>query len=123
MAAKLIQKHLPKRIATAQGHLDQESKNLCTTEINDLEDDIAPGQEPNDIKTNDIICTFSTMDNVFKSYSDQTAKLSITFSRRHKYIFIFYHCNTNTILGIPIKSRTASELCEAWSTVFEVFKS
>ena len=123
MTAKIIQKHLPKWITTAHGHLDQVSKNLHTTKENGLIDNMSPAQEPNNIKTNDIMCTIATMDNICKSYSDQTGKFPIISSRGHKYIFVFYHYDTNTILGIPIKSRNTSDLCDAWSTAFKVFKS
>ena len=122
MTGKMMRKHLPQRIATAQGHMDQEFKNLRTTK-NDLEADIAPDQDPDNIKTNDIMCYITTMEATHKSYSDQTGKFPITSSRGHKYIFVFYHYDTNTILGIAIKSRNTSDLCTAWYKAFELFKS
>ena len=56
LSTKLINKHLPKRIGTAQGHLDQEFKNLRSTRSSktDQDLDIAPVQDSNNIKTNDI---------------------------------------------------------------------
>ena len=35
LTTKLIRKHLPKRLVTAQGHLDQEFKNLRSTKTKD----------------------------------------------------------------------------------------
>ena len=113
MTSKMMRKHLPQRIATAQGHLDQEFKKLHTTETN-LETDITPDQDPDNKKTNEIMCIITTKKDTYKSYSDQTGKFSIASSRGHKYIFVFYHYDINTILGLPIKSCNTSNLCAAW---------
>ena len=125
MTAKLIRKNLPKRVATAQGHLDQDFKNLKSTKTpkDDLEEDIAPSQETNNIKTSYIMCMIITTTDICKSYSDQSGKFPITSSRGHRYIFVFYHYDTNNILGIPIKSRNTSDLCEAWLQVFQRCKA
>ena len=63
---------LPKRIATAQGHLDQEFKNIRTTKVNtiELENDISPQQELCNIKTNEIMCTVISTTDICKSYYD-----------------------------------------------------
>ena len=121
MTTKLMRKHLPKIIPTTQGHLDQEPKNIRSTK--DIDDDIAPRQETNNVKTNDIMCIALSTNEICKSYSDQTGQFPITSSRGHKYIFVFYHYDTNFIMGIPIKSRNAPELCEAWHTAFAIFKA
>ena len=71
-------------------------KKDCAAKINDLRDNIAPGQGPNNIKTSDDMCTIVTMDNVCKSYSERTEKFPITSSREHKYIFLSYHYDTNS---------------------------
>ena len=122
MTSKLIRKHLPKRLATAQGHLDQEAKNLRSTQVTDLDEDITPSQEPSNTKTQDIMCWVEDITDICKSYSDQTGKFPITSSRGHKYIFVVYHYDTNTIHGIPIKSRNSSDLCAAWLQVYNMFK-
>ena len=115
MTAKLIRKNLSKRVATAQGHLDQEFNNVKSTKTpkEDLEEDIAPSQEPNNIKISDIMCMVITTTDICKSYFNQTGKFPITSSKGHKYIFVFYHYDTNNILGIPIKSKNTSDLYEA----------
>ena len=123
MTTKLMRKHLPNRIATAQGHLDQESKNLRSTKETETLQDIAPSQEPNNIKTQDIMCWVEDITDICKTYSDQTGKFPITSSRGHKYIFVVYHFDTNVIYGIAIKSRTSTDLCAAWLQAFTLFKS
>ena len=70
MTSKLMRKHLPQRLATAQGHLDQDFKNVRTTQVHITDEDIAPGQEPDNIKTNNIMCSITTLKDVAKAYSD-----------------------------------------------------
>ena len=69
------------------------------------------------------MCWVESINTICKSYSDQTGKFPITSSRGHKYIFVVYHYDTNTIHGIPIKSCNSVDLCQAWLSVFEMFKS
>ena len=125
MNTSLIRKHLTKRIATTQGHLDQKSKNLRSTKEAkcDKELDIAPSQEPDNAKTNDIMCIVLLTTDICKSYSDQTGKSPITSSRGHKYVFVFYHYDTNTIMGQALKSRSTADLCEAWTKAFDELKA
>ena len=123
MIAKLFRKHLPKWIGAAQGHLHQECINIRTIKKNDLEEEISPIQEPKNTKTDDIMCTVVSMEDICKSYSDQTGKFPITSSRGHKYVFVFYHYDSNTIWGIPIKSCNTSDLCNAWLEAFTMYRT
>jgi hypothetical protein len=123
MTTKLMRKHLPPRLATTQGHLDQEFKNMRTTQVRSADEEITPGQEPDNIKTNDVMCSITTLKDVAKEYSDQTGKFPITSSRSHKYIFVFYHYDTHAIIGIPIKSRNTTDICAAWLQAFEICKA
>lgn len=81
----MIAKHLPKRIATAKGHLDQEFKNLRSTkstpppDIQDPDDpDISLPQEPENSNTQNMLCTvIDSAELKDKSYSDQTGKFPV----------------------------------------------
>ena len=55
--------------------------------------------------------------------SNQTGKFPITLSRGHKYIFVFYNYDTNTINGIAIKSRNTTDICGAWQKSYKLLKS
>ena len=58
-ATRLISKHLPKRLAAVQGHMDQGFKNLRSTKPvkNDAQEvNSTPEQENNNIKTHDVMC-------------------------------------------------------------------
>ena len=69
------------------------------------------------------MCMIIATTDICKSCSDQTGKFPITSSKGHRYIFLFYHYNTNNIIGILIKSRNTSDLCEAWLQSFQMFKA
>ena len=69
------------------------------------------------------MCTITSINKICKSYSDQTEKFPITSSRGHKYIFVFYHYDTNTIYGIPIKCRSTSDICQAWLKAYAILKT
>ena len=120
LTTQLITKHLPKSLATAKGHLDQESKNLQSTKI---DEDIVPSQEPNNIKTHDILCAiFDSTELASKSYSDQTGKFPIKSSQGNQYVFVMYHYDTNTIHAVAIKSRHTENIVTAWQTTFDILK-
>ena len=69
------------------------------------------------------MCKIVTVDEISKSYSDQTGKFPITSSRGNKYVFVFYHYDTNVILGYALKSRTTTDICAAWNIAFKNLKS
>ena len=54
LTIRLMAKHLPKSIATAEGHLGQEAKKLQSTSI---DKDIEPDQELDNERTHAILCT------------------------------------------------------------------
>ena len=106
--------------------MDQGFNNLRSTKPvkNDVQEvESTPEQENNIIKTHDVMCATFSAEELSKSSSDQTGKFPITYSRGHKYIFVFYHYDTNTINGIAIKSRNTTEICDAWQTAYELLKS
>ena len=126
LTTRLIRKHLSKRLADVQGHMDQEFKNLRSTKLvkNDVQEvDSTPEQEKNNTKTHDVMCATFSAEELSKSSSNQTGKFPITSSRGHKYIFLFYHYDTNTINGIAIKSRNTTDICDAWQTAYELLKA
>ena len=87
LTTTLIHKHLPDTTPSDQRNLDQELKNIRSTKPLDANTefpDIVPLQEPNNIKTSDIMCTIISTEALSnKSYLDQTGKFPITSSRRN----------------------------------------
>ena len=78
--AGLISKHLPQSPFTLKGHLDQEQKNLCSTQSHQESlDDIHPNQEQNSY--NILATIINTNQKTSKSYSNQTGCLPRLSSR------------------------------------------
>ena len=92
---------MPKYLATAKGHLDQEAKILQSTKV---DKDIVPSQEPDNARTHDVLCAiFDSNELASKSYSEQTGKFPIKSTQGNQYIFIIYHYDKNTIHAVTIK--------------------
>ena len=111
LTTNLITKHLPESEASLKGHLAQEQKSLRSTKPPSAEeddDDLQPKQEPNNMKTNKMMCsTFPASDirKFSKSYSDQTGGFLVRSVTGNKYVFLLYHYDTNIIHALSIKSR------------------
>ena len=70
------------------------------------------------------MCTISSTETLSnKSYLDQKDKFPITSSRGNTYIFVFYHYNTNTIMGYATKSRNTADICKVCLEVYKMYKS
>jgi hypothetical protein len=52
-----------------------------------------------------------------KSYSDQTGKFPVQSSRGYNYVLILYDHDSNAILSKPLKTRQASEITKAWTSL------
>jgi hypothetical protein len=128
LTASLITKHLPKSLATSKGHLRMEQKNLQSTKITaDLplatSLDFSPSQEPGNKRTNVVFTSILQATDLHKSYSDQTGKFPVQSSRGYNYVMILYDHNSNAILSKPLKTRQASELTKAWTSLHTRLKS
>jgi hypothetical protein len=123
LTTQLIVKHLPKSIATALGHLDQESKNIRSTRVSSspvspsTDDDIAPELEP---RSHQICAALVPQTTILKSYSDQTGKFPVPSSRGNNYIFVLYHQDTNTIHTVALPNRQAASIRAAWETTHKL---
>ena len=49
--------------------------------------------------------------------ADLTGRFPYKSSRGNQYVMIMYHYNPNVIWGIPLKSRNAGDIVEAWETL------
>jgi hypothetical protein len=121
LTASLVNKHLPKSLATSKGHLKTQQKNVQSTKINTnlpiaASLDCSPSQEANNTSTH---CVFSTIvratDLRKKSYSDQTGKFPTQSSRGHNYVMVLYDYDSNSIQTRPLKTRQAAEITKAWT--------
>ena len=113
----MISKNIPKNIATAKGHLEQEANNLRSTSRNQdnrFDETIAPKQEIDNKCTQYIMCAIIDSKKLYsKSYFNQTGLSLIMSSRGNQHIFIMYHYDANNIYEVPIKNRQAASITKA----------
>ena len=125
LTVNLINKNLPKSLATEKFHLDQEFKNLQSTKIDaaQINEDLQPPQEPENIRTQYIICAiFDYKELASKIYFNQTRCFPIKSSKGNQYIFILYHYYTNIIHIVHIKSRHTEHIPQIWKDTFQILK-
>jgi hypothetical protein len=125
LTAKAVQRHLPKSIATAMGHLNQLRKNMHSAqthkrpinkEVTEFDQDTNP---TSDTTTNQIfagLVDLYTDDTEGKLYSDLTGRFPAKSQNRNLYVLVLYTYNNNTILVEALKNRTDSEqlAASAW---------
>ena len=110
-----FEKILPTTLATEQGHLDQERKNLQSQSLLQNEDDNFPEHIPE--KTHNRFITLTTQyegKNKHKGYMDLTGRFPHTSSRGNKYFVVVYDYDTNAIVFEPIRKRQAKEILTAF---------
>ena len=97
-----FKKHLPKLMATAKGHLDQEQKNLQSTKIQinfDGRDfDHFPKKDTLNQKTHQAEALLFPFNSTSKAYGYLTGRFPYLSSRGNKYILIIYDHDRNAIL-------------------------
>ena len=114
----IVQKHLPKSMATAIGHLDQERKNLQSTKLqiklDDSNSDHFPKQDKSNKKTYQAAALLFPFNATSKAYGDITGHFPYLSSNRNEYILIIYNHNRNFILTGSLKNRTGPEIKYGW---------
>jgi hypothetical protein len=56
-------------------------------------------------------------------YSDLPGKCLVPSSRGNNYLFIVYNYDSNAILAVPIKNRTAKSIVDAYQTIHKLLVS
>jgi hypothetical protein len=109
LTTTLVRKHLPKSLATLQGHLRQEQQGKRSTQPKFTTTD-EPKERTNWVYMKPIEVTG-------KIFSDQTGRFPVTSSRGNKYVMIVYDYDSNAILAEPLKSRNEVELLRAYTKI------
>ena len=119
-----VTKYLSETPATAKGHLDQHKTNIRSTKLDDFQpvdaDDFFPPHEPT--KSGQTLATIITHSQDKRAYFDLTGAFPFVSARGNKYIFILYDYDTNCILSYPLKTKNASEIKLAWTTLHNKLK-
>jgi hypothetical protein len=116
-----IDRYLPKTLATAKGHLDQERKNLQSTtkvKVSESDDHFPSSDEPN-VKTFAACVTVEPFTAKRKAFHDLTGRFPHRSSRGNEYLLIVYDYDSNSILQCPLKNKTSAEIKRGWKTIYD----
>lgn len=107
----LINKHLPKSMATAKGHLRQQYQHTQSTK---------PGT--NTSNTEQVAATARTHETYYdvfqptgQVYTDQTGRFPAISARGNQYVMVLYDYDSNAILTEPMSSCHEHELVRAYT--------
>jgi hypothetical protein len=126
-----IDAHLPKNIASAKGHMDQERKNLQSTRIKLATDTIEIENNDHD---HDVFFSIADAPNV-KTFAacaqivpfvvkntachDLTGRFPHRSSRGNEHLLVVYDHDSNSILHTALKNKTAAEIKRGWISIHE----
>ena len=119
LTPKSLRKHPPQSVAMIKGHMDQARKNQQSTKpttvpvpsltdtsaTSPLPDDVFPQSEPDNVRTHH--CYTAIFEPATgQIHSDQTGKFIVASSTGNNYILVVYDYDSNSILVVPMRSRT-----------------
>ena len=102
-----------------KGHMDQEKKNLRSTENAEEHADFFPAQIKSKVYTLFASIEKDIFDPKQKAYSDLTGRFPHTSSRGNQYIFVLCDYDGNIILGEPLKSRQGKVIATAFTNCYK----
>lgn len=112
---KNVRKYYPETIETAQGHLNQQRKNVRSTKRPFEECNAAAalrGKKVKDI----LVRTYDVRETIF---SDQTGRFPTQSRSGNKYIMVLVEIDSNAILVEPMKSRAEAEMIRAYDVLVQ----
>jgi hypothetical protein len=121
LTARALRKHPPHSFAMVKGHLDQVRQNVKSTKStkaapNDTSDDhLCPIQDDSPERTH--CCYLAVMEPTGQIYTDQTKKSVASSSNGNNYHLICYSYDSNAILAVAFKNRTAACIKTAFESV------
>ena len=124
LTSQLVRKHLPKALATAQGHLRQQRQNIWSTKIttDPSIDDHTPEMKTQSVPTPEPRVRtqmefLKSTEVTGKISADQTRRHPVTSSCGRKYLTVLYNYDSNAIITEPLKSRNEHKLVCAYSAL------
>jgi hypothetical protein len=118
-----VRRHLPKSLATAQGYLDHQRRNLQTTKEPPL---ASPEEVQQDLQlkpipqqSNAVFTAYHVVDaQNGVIYTDPTGAFPVTSQAGHKYLLVLYDFDLNAILAEPMKARSDNEALRAYEALY-----
>ena len=127
LTARALRKHPPRSFAMVKGHLNQTRQNVKSTKTKPAptskpettttttDDDPFPAQLGSTGRSHS--CYLADMSPTGQIYTDQTGKFVAPSSNGNNYQLICYDYDSNAILAVPFKNRTAACIKTAFETV------
>ena len=124
ISSSLITKHLEKSTSTSKGHLRMQQKNTKSTKViaAPIDTDIAPPQEKENKKTQNVFVIMQDTKELNRSYSDQTGRFPVQSSRGNNYVMVVYSYDSNAILTEALPNRQGSVITKAWQKTHDRLK-
>jgi hypothetical protein len=121
LTGRAVQRHLPKALATAKGHLDKHRKNIRSTQAQQptaqepLDTDMFPARED---KTNALFACLGLADTQGHIvYTDLTGAFPVMSNAGNKYLLLIYDYDSNAILCKPMKNRSDVKALRAYNVL------
>lgn len=126
LSARALRKHPPQSYPMVKGHLDQVRRNTRSTKPKfisepldpEIEADIRPKQEGS-VSNLAHHCFLADIQPTGQIYTDQTGKFVAPSSQGNNYQLICYDYDSNNILAVPFKHRTAHCIKTAFKEVHQ----
>ena len=90
--------------------------------IHDIEDDNFPPSFTPNLNCNEVAYTIIDKKDCCTAYTDLTGRFPQKSSQGNQYLLIGYHYDTNCILALPLKDRTATSITKMWIKLHNIFK-
>ena len=125
LTVKRVRKYADNHIFTAKGHMHlKRQTNKHKTRIKECQpaetdEAMNPKQEKGNNKTHQHFAKIIDTGLIGLCGTDQTGKLPTTSRRGHKYLFVLYSYDPNSILIRPMKSRDEKEFLRVHDEVIE----
>jgi hypothetical protein len=115
LTSDLIRKLLPKSLATVKGHLNQQRKNIRSTQPKSVpnSDEQPISDSPNERTHHVFAAVHDTTTGQIST--DLTGRFPTTSSRGNKYILVLYDYDSNAILTEPMQNRSDKEHLRAYN--------
>ena len=111
LTSKAVRRYIKPSIPSIKGHLDQERQNKKSTKTTDNNDALLSNAKQEERSHNVFIKDIEITGKIF---TDQTGRFPVPSIEGYKYVMILYDYDSNSVRGVPMKSRSKEEMVRAY---------
>ena len=124
-------KYCPKSEETLKGHMAQTRQGVRSTKVKVKKSENTSSQsqpidsspDPSALPTERSNEMHIWVEPISKLYTDDTGRFPIRSRKGNQYIMIAYHCDSNTILTAPFKTKSDKHRIEAYNSIMKRIKA